>query len=406
MRIKEKTVSDTISFCADLNDSVENILRLFNNHYFNEALKEKTNAGIPLIVDEIENVMFEVKCYNLRALLYSCQKTLDMFLKSQGDCEIPYFRFVLCSNTAFALKLSQNSNLEWTDNIKSPNELGSYHFPLYRCCYDYIKRQFFDSEQFKRDESSYIRQKTFEVKQKDLQTALDILYIFYERTETEVSAAVEKIYEYLKEKENFFPFGQYSKLANYLIAARQCVNDEKIIDSCKEEILNKLYGTVLNNEVIHDLTYHDGIELWTDKQKDEYSAFKQEMLKDTKVESIVVLGKISSPDDVKKLADSICDNFERYVGGRDFAGRLDIDGILKTLPSCSTSIISSLRGAFIELYRSVNINEFLAADKPALTLLKEGIAKMIADGNIDDKVKTLQLEWFIGNLEDIITRLS
>ena len=154
------------------------------------------------------------------------------------------------------------------------------------------------------------------------------------------------------------------------------------------------------------MTYHDGIELWTDKQKDEYSAFKQEMLKDTKVESIVVLGKISSPDDVKKLADSICDNFERYVGGRDFAGRLDIDGILKTLPSCSASIISSLRGAFIELYRSVNINDFLAGDKPALILLKDGIATLIKNGKIDDKVKVLQLEWFVGNLENIITRLS
>lgn len=200
--------------------------------------------------------------------------------------------------------------------------------------------------------------------------------------------------------------GQYSKLANYLIAARSCVNDENIIDSCKGEILNKLRGTVINNEVIHDLTYHDGIELWTDKQKDEYSAFKQEMLKAAKAESIVVLERISSPDDVQKLADSICNNFERYVGGRDFAGRLDMDGILKTLPRCSPTIINSLRGAFIDLYRSVNINDFLAADKPALTLLKEGIVKMIADGKIDDKVKALQLEWFIGNLEDIITRLS
>ena len=406
LRIKEKTVSDTISFYADLNDAVENILRLFNNNFFDEALKETTKAGIPLIVDEIANVMSEVKCYNLRALLYSCQKTLDMFFKSPGDCEIPYFRFVLCSNTAFALKLSQNSNLEWTDNIKSPNELGSYHFPLYRCCYDYIKRQFFDCEQFRRDESAYIKQKTFEVKQKDLQTALDVLHNFYEKTETEVSAAVEKIYEYLKEEENFYPLGQYSKLANYLIAARSCVNDENIIDSCKGEILNKLRGTVINNEVIHDLTYHDGIELWTDKQKDEYSAFKQEMLKAAKAESIVVLERISSPDDVQKLADSICNNFERYVGGRDFAGRLDMDGILKTLPRCSPTIINSLRGAFIDLYRSVNINDFLAADKPALTLLKEGIVKMIADGKIDDKVKALQLEWFIGNLEDIITRLS
>lgn len=94
LRIKEKTVSDTISFCADLNDSVENILRLFNNHYFNEALKEKTDAGIPLIVDEIENVMFEVKCYNLRALLYSCQKRWICFLNRREIAK--FLIFVLC----------------------------------------------------------------------------------------------------------------------------------------------------------------------------------------------------------------------------------------------------------------------------------------------------------------------
>ncbi len=402
LRIKEKTVNDTISFYADLNDSVENILRLFNNHYFNEALKEKINAGIPLIIDEIVNVMFEVKCYNLRALLYSCQKTLEMFLKSHKDCAISYFRFVLCSNTAFALRLSQNCSLEWTDNIKSPNELGSYHFPLYRCCYDYIKRQFFDGEQFIRDESVYIQQKNFGAQQENLQHSLEILYYFFIHSENEVSNAIREICKYLKESQNYIPLEQYGRLSNSLIATRKYIDDENLIDECKREILKKLQCTPISNDIIHDLTYHEGFELWTEQQKDEYISFKQEMLKELKTENPVVSIKISTIEDIQKLIKSIYSNIKTYTRKRSFAAQLDIEGILKTLPECTPKIISGLRGAFIGLYRHVNINDFLLTDKSALVSLKEGLEKIITLGKVGDKIKRLQLEWFVNSIEEIL----
>lgn len=60
----------------------------------------------------------------------------------------------------------------------------------------------------------------------------------------------------------------------------------------------------------------------------------------------------------------------------------------------------------MELYRSVNISEFLMADKSALISLRDEIVKMIADNYINDKIKILQLQWFAGNLSDIIGRLS
>lgn len=405
-RIKEKTVSDTILFYANLDSSIENILKLFSDEYFAKAIEEKIITGIPLIVDEIENVMFEVKCYNLRALLYSCQKTMEMFAKAKAKLDIQYFRFTLCANTAFLLKLSNNNNLVWTDNIKSPIELGSKNFPLHRCCYDYIKAQYFDDEQFEKDGTAYIKQKSFEVKQKDLQKALDILYGFYEKTEKEVSAAVKKISAYLKEGENYFPLEQYSKLANYLIATRQCVDDETIIDECKREMLDNLHGIVLNNDVIQALTYHDGIGLWTTEQQNEYRAFKQEMLKETKAESVVALEQISTSEDIQNLVKIISENAERYIGKRNFAGQLDIEGILKTLPKCSAKVIGNLRGELLRLYRSANIAEFLAGDKSALLMLKEGIDDLLKGNSINDKIKKLQLKWFKENLEEIISRLN
>ena len=406
LRIKEKTVSDTIPFYADLNSSVENLIKLFNSKLSDEALKTKTADGIPLIVEEIACVMLDVKCSNFRALLYSCQKTLEMFLKGGKDYNIQYFMNILCSNTAFALKLSQNSNLKWTDNLKSPTELVSYKFPLYKCCYDYMKTQYFDREQFEKDEEAFIKQKDFDVKQKDLQGALDILYNFYELTETETSDAVRTIYGYLTEDVSYFPLTQYGKLANYLIAVRQCVDDEKIIDDCKEQILKKTRGIVLDSVAIYDLAYHNGIELWTAEQRDEYNKFMEEFLGGIKADDIDISDDISSPQDIQKLVKNIRANSSRYIGRQNFAQQLDIDGLLKTLPKCNAKIICELRGTILGVYSSINIKEFLSGDKLSLVKLKEGIGKLLAENKIDDKVKKLQLEWFVSNLSDIIQRLE
>lgn len=199
---------------------------------------------------------------------------------------------------------------------------------------------------------------------------------------------------------------EYGKLANYLIAVRKCVDDESIIDGCKGEILKKLRSRALGTDIIHDLTYHNGIALWTREQQDEYNAFKQEMVNSINAETTIVLEKVSTPEDIKKLTNSIQENIERYIGKGNFAGQLDVVGILKVLPDCSSEVIYKLRVAIVELYRSVNIGDFLAADKPALISLKEGIKQLIVDDEIKDKIQVLQLGWFVGNLDDIILKLD
>ena len=212
-RIKEKTVSDTILFNADLNSSIESILKLFDSSYFSRALEEKGTTGVPVIVGEISTIMYEVKCWNFRALIYSCQKTMELFKRATENLDIKYFQFVLCANTAFALKLSKNSNLVWVDDMKSPNELGSYHFPLYRCCYNYIKLQYFDDEEFRQNEIAYKNQKSFETNQKELKHSLDILYSFSQQTEQELSAAVKSINSFLNDEVSYIHLSQYGKLA-------------------------------------------------------------------------------------------------------------------------------------------------------------------------------------------------
>lgn len=89
-----------------------------------------------------------------------------------------------------------------------------------------------------------------------------------------------------------------------------------------------------------------------------------------------------------------------------FASKLDIRGLLNVLPNCQSSQISELRGAIINIYNSANIANFLSSDKESLTKIKKGIEEVINKKLINDKIKLLQFEWFVNNINSIIKRLE
>ena len=75
-RIKEKTISDTIQFSCDFDKAIENILKLFDNCYLNAILKKINDRNEKIIVTDIKNIMKTANSYNLRALIFACQKTM------------------------------------------------------------------------------------------------------------------------------------------------------------------------------------------------------------------------------------------------------------------------------------------------------------------------------------------
>ena len=64
-----------------------------------------------------------------------------------------------------------------------------------------------------------------------------------------------------------------------------------------------------------------------------------------------------------------------------------------------------VRGAFLAIYRSVNIGEFLSNDKESIVQLLK-IVEEDRLGDVGDKIQQLQYDWFIENLKEIETKLS
>ena len=83
-----------------------------------------------------------------------------------------------------------------------------------------------------------------------------------------------------------------------------------------------------------------------------------------------------------------------------------LGGVVSNGMCCSAKEIGDIRRVFRSMYSSVNIGEFLSGDRENLEFLKEEVQKLKNDYDGFDKIQKKQIEWFIGNLEEIIQKLS
>lgn len=400
LRKKEKTISDTIIFEIDKKEALRSIIKLFFADNLSETLITEEN-----IVDII-NVMSVVKSDNLRAVMFACQKTSDIIKIYDGELDYKFVRFLLCSIIAYSCRIKSGKNTKWKNDEISPSELGTATFPLYRVCYDYINSQRLNSIKLADAQKSYLRQKKFESDKNEFNKYFVELKRFYDNTETNVSSAVAGIKELLSKNEGV-EVSEYGMLANYLIAVRECIANESDVDECKRLMLKNVQGIGSNSNIEHDLMYHNGVELETADQRKELAEFKKELLESIKSKKKEELFTMDNSDKkVENFIDYAYSHKDEIIGNGSFVREINIQNFVDFLKNCTAQEIGDIRGVFLSIYASVNIGEFMSGDKENLELLKDELQKLKNNYTGFDKIQKKQIEWFIGNLEGIIQKLS
>lgn len=400
LRKKEKTISDTIIFETDKKEALRSIIKLFFPGKLLETLITEEN-----IVDII-NVMSIVKSDNLRAVMFACQKTSDIIKVFDGELDHNFVRFLLCSIIAYSCRIKSGKNTKWKNDEISPSELGTATFPLYRVCYDYINSQLLNSTKLAEAQESYSRQKKFESDKNEFNKYFVELKRFYDNTETNVSSAVAGIKELLSKNEGV-EVSEYGMLANYLIAVRECITNEPDVDECKRLMLKNVQGIGSNSNIEHDLMYHNGVELETADQRKELAEFKKELLESIKSKKKEELFTMDNSDKkVENFIDYAYSHKDEIIGNGSFVREINIKNFVDFLKNCTAQEIGDIRGVFLSIYASVNIGEFMSGDKENLELLKDELQKLKKNYTGFDKIQKKQIEWFIGNLEEIIQKLS
>ena len=405
IKIKEKTVFDTIKFNIGQSEAVKEIILGFSCKYFKQLLDNNTSNGKKCICDTVVDIMNMLEIFNLRAIIFACQKSENLFNKVAEKIEIDYFETVFCSIIAFALRLSVNSNLVWGNDATSPYDLGVPAFPLHKFVYNFVKNHFFYGQDVLKVQQAFIEQRKLEIKQKEAKNALNTIYYAFEKSESEVAEAVNTICNYLDDI-NVIPIMEYGKLGNYLIAIKKIISNTTLIDLCKEKILTNIQEAELTDNQKIALEVHDGIELELPEEKVEYEDFSKKIVECVNRQSVRALSTINDANGVKSLIDTISTNHGQFLSNHSLMNGINVGGLLHALPDCTSAQISELRGAIMSFYRAANIAEFLSGDKDALEELQIGLQKIIDDNIIKDKVVLQQIKWFAKNVSNIIYRLK
>ena len=406
--IKEKTVSDTLHFPPYVDDSIINIMKGFDNKHFNAILEEKDKNGRIAIVETIEKDVMGydyIRCYNLRSFIIACQKTIELYehLKKDKEHDLGYLKYLLLTNTAFVLRKKQNDNLCWDaekDKFRSAR-LGTSKYPLPKFCHDYICYQNLNVPQLNVFESIYCYEQEDASTEKEVKDILKIIYSYYERTESEVIDALNKLKAKLQTLN--VPYEEYGKLANYLVAIKFALDDSKAYNEIKAIMLANLKSAMPENA--EKIREHSGIYLDDKEQVQELNIFINEMLAILEGKNKDAFDFDYKTENIEKFYNEIIKKRDDYVSKRIFARKFDNEKLVEMLESCSSSQISDIRGCFRSVYSFSNINEFFSEDKKSLIDLKQKVETLLSTSTKLDKIKRLQLKYFVSNLEDYINRL-
>lgn len=396
LKIKEKTVSDTILYICDYDAAIENVLKMFEDYNLCLCLEEKDKKGRPVIIGEIQSVMGSLKEYNLRSFIFACQKTVDIFSEYSDELDIEFYKYVLLGNIAFALRLKDNDDIIWNEKT-NPNDLGTSQYPLHEFCYRYIKYQELDTSKIKYYQDAFLERRKFEQKQRETNTALSILYEFHTQKGDILEIAVEEIKETL-ESGTTIPLIEYGKLANYLVAVRNLLKNTALVDECKRAMLDNLSHNA-DNRVIERLKIHDSFAFWDKGQTDEYNAFMLEMTSVFHKTTFAVLDDVTPLGYLKKITEFMCDNENPLYRNKTFMEQVDVGKIIGGLEKATAELVSDFRRGILSIYRAVNVRDSLPNDKDALVSLRDGVQSLINEEKGRDKIVRLQYSWLLSNIQ-------
>lgn len=409
LREKEKTISDTILFKCNVEDAVAHILTMFDSKIFSELLKQGSENISNDIVNQIVGIMIILDNYNLRAFIFACQKIVDMLriindYKNDLKIDADFFESTFLSVVAFSLRLKSDSALVWEDDVISPNALGINHYLLSKHCYNYIKNQTFDVEEFLKYQEVFVINKEIAKKGDKFSVDFNVMQHYYMKTETKLVQAVRSIANYIDDV-SVVPISKYGQMANYLIAIRPLIEEKELIESCMSKMLRAAESNVISEDDIISIKNQYEIALEMGIQQDDYVNFINRILNMYESRRDDVYKTAITNEDWEKIILNLRTNANKFIDEGAFASKINIKRLVDYLSRCNAEQVMSVRQGIDHLYMAANIGEFLSGDKPNLILLKEGIEMLIENGQYMDRISKLQLTWFVGDLKRIINKL-
>lgn len=396
LKVKEKTISDTIEFEEDYQTAIREIVQMFDNETLN---KFSTIESIKDILD----IMLHCQSYNLRSFIFACQKTSDIFssLDEKYLSDENFIQAVFIGILSFVLKQKNGNSHTWGNEKYFSAVLGYEKAPLFKFCYDYIMRQITEFEDIEGAYQAYSELILYDKNRSNNDNDIITLQTYYVRTDSDVLDAISNIERRLEVPEDI-SFYQYGTIAVYAIIIKGILDCD--IDTIKRRLVANLEGQGNKLELEQIFRTIIGTDCTT-KQKEEYESLRKEMARSLKKGDKIIPNFDYQPEQSKDFYDYAITNEGKFHTQESFAAQFDMKRLSEMFRNSTAEQKQQIRGVFVEMYRIGNIKSFLANDRESIVQLFEFI-KADRSGDVGDRIQQLQYDWFIKNLEEIKRKLS
>lgn len=391
LRIKEKTISETIQYYGNHNTAVKNIISMYDNKALSEFSCD-SNAK------EIVEIMYLCKNMNLRSFVFACQKTVELFSYMKNEIDTEFKQCVFYSIIAYSLRTMRSGSDRWTSDLPYSFDYGLLQYPLFKFCYDYIWYQTVDTKKIEEAVEILKKIRLYDKNKSRNDKDINTISNYYREYEKNVIEAVDSISGRL-ENEQDISFYDYGTIAAYLIVISHKLG--KDISKAKRLMIRNLSGRGdnLEKEKLFRITLHNEEK----SIRNEFDEFQKEVYKTIKKNEIIQ-GFEYLPEQSQMFYSYASDHEVAFHGTGKFAAALNIPKLIMMFVEASPSQKNDIRMAFQSVYRLENIKVFLANDKPYLEELRDGVNRYCEDG-IDDKIQQMQAQWFMADLEECIRKL-
>ncbi len=391
LKTKEKTISDTIAYAGNFEVAIRQIICSFKD------------ARLGCFADDghakaIYRIMEERKNYNLRSFIYACQKTTDIYQRLVGEYSDDFLTCIFYGIIHFSMRVKTGEKMTWSGADVFSLELGSDKYPLFRFCYDYIQNHVLKRDMIPVAERALEKLRLYDKRKTQGDPDITKISKYHRYSERDLREAVESIQTRLADPTDI-SFYDYGVLAVYLLRVKHLYGWD--VSKGKRLLVDNLRGR--GAEIEADILFGLTVKGAEEALQREYDALRKAMtdaLKGTEE----IPGFNYLPEQIPLFCTQFQINRVCFETGK-LTANFDIPRLVEMFLASAPAQMDDMRYAFLRVYRSINIGEYLSADKDALIQLREGIMEGMNTHELD-LVQKLQCEWFAGNLLEIIEKLS
>jgi hypothetical protein len=398
LRIKEKTISDTIQFNGDFEQAINQIIKGFNNSILDKIFQR--NQKLNKIVSEYVN---DICRKNLRTFIFAIQKTVDIIDKINCDnYDDDFFECLMLGNICFSSRIKETEFPKWDGDDYLSAKLGSNQMPLMRFAYDYIRWQNFDESSVRKVFKAYRDFRFFERDAENKDPDVKILSNYYVQTEESVLFALENIEKKLNNP-NQIGIHAYCNLAYNMISVGSLLGFD--YKKSYELMIKNAKGIKINNDIDSDIYFAYNRDIEDKKIKKIYEDFLKQL---SEVISFQTKQNIFSysPQDIEDLYNNICKNTYLYTKNHRFLSKYNLDNIVDMLLKSTSKQLDDFRGILFAIYRHAVKGEFDENDIDAMKQLLKKVEEKITGENSWDKIQFMQIDYLMQNLKQFIKQLS